>query len=134
VYPVRVPATRCSRLGAVGSTRVVSQLERREDEPASMTVKAERAGSTGIGSASSILADGRCRIPSPDLRTDPAPKLRWPSRRDASSRPRYRARARKLTLEQEAGIRALAATKSLRALAAEFSVSHETIRAICRRS
>jgi hypothetical protein len=43
---------------------------------------------------------------------------------------RYRARARRLTPEQEASIRALAATKSLRELAAEFGVSHETIRSI----
>ena len=39
---------------------------------------------------------------------------------------------RKLTAEQEAAIRALVATKSLRSLADEFGVSHETIRAVLR--
>ena len=68
---------------------------------------------------------------SPTSGTDPAPS-RWPSRREASN-PSYRARARKLTLEQESAIRALAGTKSLRALAADFGVSHETIRAVTRR-
>jgi hypothetical protein len=37
-----------------------------------------------------------------------------------------------LTAEQESTIRALAATRSLRSLAAEFGVSHETIRAVLR--
>jgi transposase len=41
-------------------------------------------------------------------------------------------RPRKLTPDQEAMIRALAGTKSLRSLAAEFGVSHETIRIIVR--
>jgi DNA-binding CsgD family transcriptional regulator len=53
-------------------------------------------------------------------------------RRDASSLPPYRARARRLTPEQEATIRALAAIKSLRSLAAEFGISHETIRTVLR--
>jgi DNA-binding GntR family transcriptional regulator len=44
--------------------------------------------------------------------------------------PRYRARARKLTPDQETSIRAFGTTKSLRALAAEFGVSHETVRAV----
>ena len=41
-------------------------------------------------------------------------------------------RRRKLTPEQEDVIRALAATKSLRSLAADFGVSHETVRAVTR--
>jgi hypothetical protein len=41
-------------------------------------------------------------------------------------------RARRLTTADEAAIRALAATKSLRSLAADFGVSHETVRAILR--
>ncbi len=41
-------------------------------------------------------------------------------------------RRRKLSSEQEAAIRALAQTRSLRVLAAEFGVSHETIRAVVR--
>jgi hypothetical protein len=62
----------------------------------------------------------------------PAPQ--WPSRHDASSSLRYhhRSRARKLTPDQEASIRALAGTKSLRALAVQFGVSHETIRTVVR--
>jgi DNA-binding NarL/FixJ family response regulator len=39
-------------------------------------------------------------------------------------------RRRKLTAEQEVAIRALAATKSLRSLADEFGVSHETVRKV----
>ena len=49
-------------------------------------------------------------------------------RRAVSQSPR-----RKLTVEQHAAIRALAATKSLRSLAADFGVSHETIRAVLLR-
>ena len=86
----------------------------------------------GIGSASSVLREQRSRIPFPDLRSQPAPILRWPSQSDTSSRPRYRTRARRLTPEQEAEIRALAGTRSLRSLAADFGVSHETIRAVVR--
>ena len=41
-------------------------------------------------------------------------------------------RRRKLTVEQEVAIRALAATKSLRSLAADFGVSHETVRSALR--
>lgn len=44
---------------------------------------------------------------------------------------RYQApRCRVLTEEQEAAIRALASSRSLRSLAADFGVSHETVRAI----
>ena len=47
--------------------------------------------------------------------------------------PRYlAARPRCLTPAQEAAIRALAGTKSLRSLAADFGVSHETVRAVLR--
>jgi hypothetical protein len=59
-----------------------------------------------------------------------------PSRRLAgeSQRASYQApRPRKLSPEQEAAIRTLVGTKSLRSLAAEFGVSHETVRAVCRR-
>ena len=41
-------------------------------------------------------------------------------------------RHRKLSPAEEADIRALAATKSLRSLAADFGVSHETVRAVLR--
>ena len=43
------------------------------------------------------------------------------------------ARVRQLSPDQEAAIRALAQTKSLRSLAADFGVSHETVRAVLRR-
>jgi hypothetical protein len=42
--------------------------------------------------------------------------------------------ARKLTAEQEAAIRSLVGTESLRSLAADFGVSHETIRAVVRQN
>ena len=82
------------------------------------------AEATGIASASSIRPDGCCRIPFPDLRTEPEQDPRWPPRRDASAISRYRARARRLTPEQEFAIRALAGTRSLGSLAAEFGVGH----------
>jgi hypothetical protein len=74
------------------------------------------------------------RVPVLDFRSSPASHLRWPARRDTASYPRYRARARKLTSDQEASIQTLAATRSLRSLAAEFGVSHETIRAVVRQA
>ena len=46
--------------------------------------------------------------------------------------PYHTPRRRKLSPEQEAAIRSLAGTKSLRWLAAEFGVSHETVRAVLR--
>ncbi len=72
----------------------------------------------------------------PDLRSTapPASIPRWHSRsrpEDPTPR-RYCARLRKLTSAQEAEIRALAATRSLRSLAAEFGVSHETVRSVLR--
>jgi hypothetical protein len=42
-------------------------------------------------------------------------------------------RDRKLASDQVATIRALAGTKSLRSLAADFNVSHETIRTALRK-
>jgi hypothetical protein len=45
---------------------------------------------------------------------------------------RYAQRARKFSPAQEAEIRALAGTKSLRSHAADFGVSHETIRIVIR--
>ena len=74
------------------------------------------------------------RVAVPDFRIGPFITPRWTSRRDVAARPRYRARTRKLTLKQESRIRALTVTKSLRALAAEFGVSHETIRAVLRQA
>ena len=104
-----------------------------DSHPSSVwAVKSEvyQAEATGIGSASSICPGGRCRIPFPDLRTEPAP--RRPSPHDTDSHPRYRDRARKLGVGQETAIRALAATSSLRSLAMKFGLSHETIRAVVR--
>jgi hypothetical protein len=42
-------------------------------------------------------------------------------------------RGHKLSLDLEVTIRAFGATRSLRALAAEFGVSHETVRGVLRR-
>ena len=51
-----------------------------------------------------------------------------------SKRAAYHApRRRKLTREQEEAIRVNAGNRTLRELAADFGVSHETIRAILRR-
>ena len=63
------------------------------------------------------------RLVVPDLR---------PRRRRASygSETRYSAQGQKLTPEDEAHIRAFAGTRSLRSLAAEFGVSHETVRSV----
>ena len=73
-------------------------------------------------------------MPVPDFRPLPTFALRWTtaSRRDAPVPSRYRQRARQLTRDQEVAIRALAATKSLRSLAADFGVSHETVRRVIR--
>jgi hypothetical protein len=98
-----------------------------------VTVKAERAGSTG-GSNPHLqnLPGGHRRVPILDFRMGPATSPRWPSSRDAATPSRYRARARRRTVEQESAIRALAGTRSLRSLAVDFGVSHETIRAVER--
>ena len=62
------------------------------------------------------------RVTVPDLR---------PSRRHrCGSGLRYSTRAKKLTSADESAIRAFAGTRSLRSLAADFGVSHETVRAI----
>ena len=45
---------------------------------------------------------------------------------------RYSQRAKSLSSAEEAAIRALASRKSLRSLAAEFGVSHETLRRVTR--
>jgi len=60
-----------------------------------------------------------------------APPLRVTGR---SQRAAYQSpRPRKLSAEQVATIRAVARTKSLCALAPEFGVGHETLRAVSRR-
>jgi DNA-binding NarL/FixJ family response regulator len=51
-------------------------------------------------------------------------------RLDVTVSPHNRQPTRPLTPQQEAAIRAHAGTKSLRALAAEFGVSHETVRIV----
>ena len=75
------------------------------------------------------------RVLIPDFRPVLPPFIpRWPviSRSTNRSSPRSRSRARKLTPGKEQSIRALSGTKSLRALAAEFEVSHETVRSVLR--
>jgi DNA-binding CsgD family transcriptional regulator len=68
----------------------------------------------------------------PDCRPGPVYIRRWPavSPRPPSCPRRYARRPGKLTPAQESTIRALAGTKSLRSLAADFGVSHETVRAV----
>ena len=70
---------------------------------------------------------GPRRVTVPDLRL-------LPGRRNGATGDRYSLRARKLTLADESAIRALAAVKSLRSLAADFGVSHETIRVVLRKA
>ena len=66
------------------------------------------------------------RVAVPDLR----PLCR---RHRCGSGARYSLRAKKLTSADESAIRAFAGTRSLRALAADFGVNHETVRAVLRR-
>jgi hypothetical protein len=73
-------------------------------------------------------------VPIRDFRPTPALQLLWSSLRDGCQIDRYRARARKLTLAHESTTRALAGTRSLRPLAANFGVSHETVRAVVSHS
>ena len=65
-----------------------------------------------------------------DVAVAPPRRVSGPSQRSSYQAPRRRT----LSSEQEAAIRALAATRSLRSLAAEFGVSHETVRAVLARS
>jgi hypothetical protein len=60
----------------------------------------------------------------------PPRRVNGRSRRASCGTPRQR----KLSSEQEATIRALVQTRSLHSLAAEFGVSHETVRAVLRAS
>ena len=78
------------------------------------------------------LVGAPLRVPVLDFRLGASNTPRWPLRGETPSPRRYRTRARKLTPEQESAIRALAETKSLRSLAADFGVSHETIRTVVR--
>jgi transposase len=93
-----------------------------------MTVRAEtRSWRNRWGSVSSPRHD--------TAGTEPIDVASVPSRRVSgrSQRATYHTpRRRKLTAEQEAAIRALVATKSLRSLADEFGVSHETVRKVVR--
>ena len=63
------------------------------------------------------------RVVVPDFRPRP---------RRCGSGLRYSLRGKKLTPAEESEIRALASTKSLRSLAADFGVSHETVRTVVR--
>ena len=73
-------------------------------------------------------------MPVPDFRRDTNYSPRWSvrSRPDMSAPRRYARRLSKLTPDQEAAIRTLEGTRSLRSLAADYGVSHETIRTIQR--
>jgi hypothetical protein len=80
------------------------------------------------------LVGAPLRVPVLDFRLGASNTPRWPWRCETPSPRRHGTRARKLTPEQESTIRAFAATRSLRSLAAEFGVSHETIRAVVRQN
>jgi DNA-binding CsgD family transcriptional regulator len=70
----------------------------------------------------------------PDFRTGSVYSPRWPtnSPRNAPCPRRYTHRHGKLTPTEESILCAFAGTKSLRSLAADFGVSHETVRRIIR--
>ena len=77
----------------------------------------------------------RGSVPSPrhdagpiDVAVAPPRRVAGRSNRSALQTPR----PRKLAADQEAAIRSLAGTRSLRSLAADFGVSHETVRAVLR--
>ena len=95
-------------------------------------VKSEIAGSMRSNQHLQNLPSGHRRLPVLDFRRSPTTTPLWLPRPDISAPARYRARPGKLTADQEASIRILAATKSLRRLGAEFSISHETIRGVLR--
>ena len=78
---------------------------------------------------------GSVASPRHGLGTEPIVVAAVPPRRVSglSKRASYQApRRRKLSREQEAAIRAEAGSRSLRELAAEFGVSHETVRGVLR--
>ena len=78
---------------------------------------------------------GPVRVQVPDF--PPSPDLcaggRVRARRDRPVSRRYAYRPGKLTDAQESAIRALGATRSLSSLAADFGVSHETVRTVLSR-
>lgn len=80
-----------------------------------------------------IRAGASVRVPVPDLQLGAPPTSSPPRSRPSPGTPRrYRARPRKLTPAQVAAIRAVAGVRSLRALAADFGVSQETVRPVLR--
>ena len=81
-----------------------------------------------------LRAGGSVRVPVPDFRPGPVYTPRCPADlpHDVAFPRRYARRPGKLTPTQESTIRALAGTKSLRGLAADFGVSHETIRSVIK--
>ncbi len=93
------------------------------------------AEATGVGYACSVIPCYPIRVLVPDLRPGPIYTPRRPadSPLNAACPRRYACRPGKLTPVQESAIRALAHTKSLRSLAGDFGVSHETIRSVLKR-
>jgi hypothetical protein len=82
------PRRACTCAAGVNvAARNTRQLGRKRKVRSIEFVKGEFAGSSGIGSASSILPESRSRIPFPDSCTEPSTNPRWPLRRDASARP-----------------------------------------------
>jgi hypothetical protein len=81
-----------------------------------------------------MASDPSFRVPVPDFRLRSVVTPRWSAGLGGEHEAprRYGFHVRKLTPAQEAETRALAGTKGLRALAADFGVSHETVRAALR--
>ena len=90
-----------------------------------MTVMVETAEATG--SVSSPRHDKSATEPI-DIAVVPPRRVSGRTKRTAYCAPRQR----KLSSEQEAAVRSEAGNRTLRELAAEFGVSHETIRAVVR--
>ena len=134
------PSGNGSSLSTTSGSRSGSQLgaKRNGTGHALTAVKFERAEAMGsVQHDQNLLRSGRpVRIVVPDFRPASAygPQCSATSQRDESTARRYACRPRKPTPEQEAAIRSRAETMSLRSLAAEFGVSHETVRAVCHRS
>jgi hypothetical protein len=94
----------------------------------------EEAEATGIASLPS--ANGLFVPRFVPVRTDPlfAGDAIPPVSKPRGKPSRYASRTRRLTSDEESAIVALAGTRSLRAIGADFAVSHETVRAVLRRA
>jgi hypothetical protein len=73
-----------------------------------------------------------CKQVATDVSTDRGQRFRGVEALAGANQEPASARARNLTLEQEFNVPALAGTKSLHSLVADFGGSHETIRTVLR--